>query len=434
MANTEWFQAARFGMFIHWGLYAVPAKPGKGEWYASIDRVPPETYRKYFDLFRPTDFDPASWARDAKRAGMQYAVLTAKHHEGFCLFDSAYTDYKSTNTAAGRDLVREFLDAFRAEGLRVGLYYSLVDWHHPDYPAYNDPFHPMRGDESRKEESCDFSRYLDYMHAQVRELCTNYGKLDLFWFDFSYEGHTGTDWRGEELVETVRSLQPGILLNSRLEASGGELGSLLTDTPTPWAGDFAAPEQILPPAPLVTPSGRPVCWEANQTMNNSFGYTEGDKAYKGAPVHIRQLVECVSKGGNYLLNVGPDAKGNFPPEARRTLREMGEWMRLNGESIYGCGPGSPAEAFGCRTTAKGNKLYLHVMHLPVGPMPVSGIRPEEIKYARLLSTGAEVEVLSEGWAVQNYPGYTFLNLGVSWGEAFPMPAEADLVVELTLRD
>ena len=327
MANTEWFQAARFGMFIHWGLYALPAKPGKGEWYASIDRVPPETYRKYFDLFRPTDFDPASWARDAKRAGMQYAVLTAKHHEGFCLFDSAYTDYKSTNTAAGRDLVREFLDAFRAEGLRVGLYYSLVDWHHPDYPAYNDPFHPMRGDESRKEESCDFSRYLDYMHAQVRELCTNYGKLDLFWFDFSYEGHTGTDWRGEELVETVRSLQPGILLNSRLEASGGDLGSLLTDTPTPWAGDFAAPEQILPPAPLVTPSGRPVCWEANQTMNNSFGYTEGDKAYKGAPVHIRQLVECVSKGGNYLLNVGPDAKGNFPPEARRTLREMGEWMR-----------------------------------------------------------------------------------------------------------
>ena len=129
MANTEWFQAARFGMFIHWGLYALPAKPGKGEWYASIDRVPPETYRKYFDLFRPTDFDPASWARDAKRAGMQYAVLTAKHHEGFCLFDSAYTDYKSTNTAAGRDLVREFLDAFRAEGLRVGLYYSLVDWH-----------------------------------------------------------------------------------------------------------------------------------------------------------------------------------------------------------------------------------------------------------------------------------------------------------------
>jgi alpha-L-fucosidase len=169
-------------------------------------------------------------------------------------------------------------------------------------------------------------------------------------------------------------------------------------------------------------------------MNNSFGYTEGDKAYKGAPVHIRQLVECVSKGGNYLLNVGPDAKGNFPPEARRTLREMGEWMRLNGESIYGCGPGRPAEAFGCRTTAKGNKLYLHVMHLPVGPLPVSGVRPEEIKYARLLSTGAEVEVLSEGWAVQNYPGYTFLNLGVSWGEAFPMPAEADIVVELTLRD
>ncbi len=433
MSKIEWFQNARFGMFIHWGLYAVSARPGRGEWHASIDRVPPEAYQKYFDLFDPTDFDPVSWARDARQAGMKYAVLTVKHHEGFCLFDSAYTDYKSTNTHSGRDLVREYLDAFRAEGLRVGLYYSLVDWHHPDYPAYEDPFHPMRGSESRKNENCDFNRYLDYMHAQVRELCTNYGKLDLLWFDFSYEGHTGADWRSAGLVEMIRALQPDILLNSRLEASGGELGSLLTSKPTPWAGDFAAAEQIIPPAPLVMPDGRPVCWEACQTMNDSFGYVEGDLAWKGAAVHIQQLVDCVSKGGNYLLNVGPDAKGNFPPEARRTLREIGSWMRQNGGSIYGCGPGRKVDAFGCRTTAKGKKLFLHVMHLPVGPLPVAGIRPEEIQYARLLSTGAEAEVLTSGWAVQNYPGYTFLNLGQKAGEAQPAAGTADLVVELTLR-
>ena len=267
MADIQWFCDARFGMFIHWGLYAVPAK---GEWYASIGRVPPERYEEYLRTFDPVDYDPRAWARLARQAGMKYAVLTAKHHEGFCLFDSAYTDYKATNTPAGRDLVREYVDAFRAEGLRVGLYYSLVDWHHPDYPAYNDPFHPMRGTDVRREERCDFSRYLDYMHAQVRELCTNYGKLDLLWFDFSYDGHCGEDWRAGELVEMVRTLQPGILLNSRLEASGGSLGSLLSGAPTPWAGDFATPEQILPPAPLCRPDGTPVCWEACQTMNLSL--------------------------------------------------------------------------------------------------------------------------------------------------------------------
>ena len=308
----------------------------------------PSADEEYLRTFDPVDYDPRAWARLARQAGMKYAVLTAKHHEGFCLFDSAYTDYKATNTPAGRDLVREYVDAFRAEGLRVGLYYSLVDWHHPDYPAYNDPFHPMRGTDVRREERCDFSRYLDYMHAQVRELCTNYGKLDLLWFDFSYDGHCGEDWRAGELVEMVRTLQPGILLNSRLEASGGSLGSLLSGAPTPWAGDFATPEQILPPAPLCRPDGTPVCWEACQTMNNSFGYTAADRCFKTARTCIRQLVECVSKGGNYLLNVGPDARGNIPPQSRRILCEIGEWMRLNADSIYGCGASAiPVAAFGC---------------------------------------------------------------------------------------
>lgn len=348
---------------------------------------------------------------------------------------TAYTDYKATNTPAGRDLVREYVDAFRAEGLRVGLYYSLVDWHHPDYPAYNDPFHPMRGTDVRREERCDFSRYLDYMHAQVRELCTNYGKLDLLWFDFSYDGHCGEDWRAGELVEMVRTLQPGILLNSRLEASGGSLGSLLSGAPTPWAGDFATPEQILPPAPLCRPDGTPVCWEACQTMNNSFGYTAADRCFKTARTCIRQLVECVSKGGNYLLNVGPDARGNIPPQSRRILCEIGEWMRLNADSIYGCGASAiPVAAFGCRATARGKNLYLHVMEQPVGPLALTGLSPAAIRSARVLATGAEADILTSGWAVQNYPQTAFLSLAAQANETLPLPDETDTVLHLTISE
>lgn len=431
MADTRWFQEARFGMFIHWGLYALPAK---GEWYASIGRVPPAEYEKYFAAFDPADCDPRAWARMAKRAGMKYAVLTAKHHEGFCLFDSAYTDYKSTNTPAGRDLVREYVEAFRAEGLGVGLYYSLVDWHHPDYPAYADPFHPMRGSPERKNEACCFDRYLDYMHAQVRELCTNYGKLDLLWFDFSYDGYCGPGWRAQELVAMVRGLQPGILLNSRLEASGGALGSLLTETPTPWAGDFITPEQVVPPAAPRTPAGRPVCWEACQTMNNSFGYTAADSSFKTAATCIRQLVNCVSKGGNYLLNVGPNARGAIPPQATAILEEIGGWLRLNGPSIYGCGEAQkPLSAFGCRVTEGQGAVYLHVMDQPVGPLAVRGISPQQIRRAALLATGSEVEVLTGGWAVANYPGYTFLSLAAQPNETLPLPDAADTVVKLELR-
>ena len=430
MADTKWFQEARFGLFIHWGLYAVPAR---GEWYASIDKVPGAQYEKYFHAFDPIDYNPRLWARMAREAGMKYAVLTAKHHEGFCLFDAAYTDYKAANTPAGRDLVREYVEAFRAEGLRVGLYYSLVDWHHPDYPAYDDPFHPGRGSLASREENCSFDRYLDYMHAQVRELCTNYGKIDLFWFDFSYDDHYGEGWRAKDLVEMVRTLQPGILLNSRLEASGGSLGSLLSDHPSPWAGDFATPEQILPPTPLFTPSGKPVCWEACQTMNNSFGYTRTDLCYKTSRTCIRQLVECVSRGGNYLLNVGPDARGNIPPQSVDILSEIAGWMHLNRDSIHGCGLSPlPVSAFGCLVTARDGKLYLHVMEQPVGPLALTGISPGHIKAAYLLATGAEIEVLKSGWAVQNYPDITFLSLAAQSNETMPLPDEKDTVVVLEL--
>lgn len=197
----QWFTHDRFGMFIHWGLYAIPAR---GEWVRSTEEIPEEDYIPFFNEFNPKDFDPKKWARLAKQAGMKYAVLTAKHHDGFCLFDSALTDWKVTNTPYGKDIVREYLDAFRAEGIKVGLYYSLLDWHHPDYPAYGDRQHPMRNNITYKDKPYNFDNYLDYMHGQVRELCTNYGKLDMMWFDFSYDDLTGEAWRASELVRMVR--------------------------------------------------------------------------------------------------------------------------------------------------------------------------------------------------------------------------------------
>ncbi|MBQ8877725.1 MAG: alpha-L-fucosidase, partial [Lachnospiraceae bacterium] len=190
--RVAWYQEARFGMFIHWGLYAIPAR---GEWVRSVEEIPEEEYLPFFDEFNPVDFEPEKWAKAAKEAGMKYAVMTAKHHDGFCLFDSKLTDFKATNTKAGKDLIREFLEAFRKEGIKVGLYYSLLDWHHPDYPHYGDWHHPMRNCEEIKDVERDFDHYLEYMHGQVKELCTQYGKLDIMWFDFSYGEMTGEAWR-----------------------------------------------------------------------------------------------------------------------------------------------------------------------------------------------------------------------------------------------
>ena len=224
--DTAWFRHDRFGMFIHFGLYALPSRH---EWVKNHECTPEEKYQKYFDHFNPDLFDAREWARQAKAAGMKYAVLTTKHHEGFCLFDSQYTDYKSTNTPFGRDLVREYADAFRAEGLKVGFYYSLIDWHHPDFPI--DMLHPRRNDPDAFEQNQgrDMHKYAEYMRNQVRELLTNYGKIDILWFDFSYSGSKPEagkewmkgkgkdDWEAEELIATARRLQPGIIIDNRTE-------------------------------------------------------------------------------------------------------------------------------------------------------------------------------------------------------------------------
>ena len=268
----------------------------------------------------------------------------------------------------------EYVDAFRAEGLRVGLYYSLVDWHHPDYPAYNDPFHPMRGTDVRREERCDFSRYLDYMHAQVRELCTNYGKLDLLWFDFFLRR---TLWRGLACRRTCRDGAHAAARHPAQQPAGGErrLAGKPALRRAHALGRLRHPRADLPPAPLCRPDGTPVCWEACQTMNNSFVHGRGPVLQNGAHLHP-PAGGMRLKGGNYLLNVGPDARGNIPPQSRRILCEIGEWMRLNADSIYGCG----ASAISRRRVRlprhrPRQNLYLHVMEQPVGPLALTGLSP-----------------------------------------------------------
>ena len=288
--RMAWYTSARFGMFIHWGLYAIPAR---GEWVRSDERIKKEDYMPYFYEFDPVDYNPRQWAKAAKEAGMKYAVLTAKHHEGFCLFDSQYTDFKSTNTKCGRDLVREFLEAFRAEGLRVGLYFSLLDWYHEDYPHYGDKHHPMRDDPAYSNEGRDFGRYVEYLHNQVRELCTNYGKLDIMWFDFSYGPMTGEKWEATKLVTMIRELQPWIVLDNRLEVGGESYGSISSDEPHFYSGDFASPEQMIPPQGLTDIHGKSIPWESCITLNDNWGYCATDHHYKTPKMVIRNLVEWV---------------------------------------------------------------------------------------------------------------------------------------------
>lgn len=423
--RMAWYQEARFGMFIHWGLYAIPAR---GEWVRSTEQIPKEDYMRYFDAFEVPDYDPCRWAKAAKQAGMKYVVLTAKHHDGFCLFDSHYTDFKSTNTRLGRDVVTDFVQAVRAEGLKVGLYYSLLDWYHPDYPHYGDQNHPMRNRPEYGNENRNFDRYLDYMHAQVRELCTNYGKLDLLWFDFSYGDLRGEAWRAAELVDMVRTLQPEIIIDNRLEVSGEGYGSLAACKPTPYHGDFVSPEQMIPPDGIQDAQGHDLVWEACVTMNQNWGYHAADHFFKPAPLLIKKLVECVSKGGNLLLNVGPDARGNIPPESMERLDAIGRWMEKNRDSIYGCGKSGLAKPDYGRITRKGNRLYFHVYENTLGPLPLLGLKQEEIRSIRYLATGAEIPI-STSWVHSDYPENVFADLGPD-----PvLPDEIDTVIEVVLK-
>lgn len=382
-SRTEWFTQSRFGMFIHWGTYALGARH---EWLKRYENMTHERYQRYFEHFEPDLYDPRKWAAAAKKAGMRYVVLTAKHHEGFCLWNTAFTDYKATNTPYGRDLLTPYVEAFRAEGLKVGFYYSLIDWHHPDFTM--DVHYPRYGKVTDEEmaaynEGRDMSRYAAYMRDQVRELLTNFGKIDLMWFDFSYPQHEhgkGCDaWESEKLHALVRELQPDVLVDNRLDLPG--------------SGDFTTPEQFQPSAPVTDKDGNPVVWEACQTFSGSWGYHRDEMTWKSPKQLIWMLVDGISKGGNLLLNVGPNARGELDERTQERLEAIGEWMRLHNRAIYGCVP-APAEIptpADCRYTynPETNRLYLHVFNWPFRNIHLGGLT-DKIAYAQLLNDASEV--------------------------------------------
>lgn len=383
--RMEWWRESRFGMFIHWGLYAMPARH---EWVKRREKMTNEEYRKYFEIFNPDLYNPKEWARMAKDAGMKYAVITSKHHEGFCLFDSKHTDYQATNTPAGRDLLKEWVDAFRGEGLKIGFYYSLIDWHHPDYTI--DRVHPQQPENeeeyARLNQGRDMSRYRQYLKDQVREILTNYGKIDIIWLDYSFPGEHGKgrdDWDSVGLLSMVRQLQPGIIVNDRLD---------LLDLEGGW--DFRTPEQFKP-REWVKMDGERVPWETCQTFSGSWGYYRDEYTWKNTRQLLVLLIETVSKGGNLLLNVGPTARGTFDDRAKERLQALGEWTSVNGRSIYHC-TAAPEEFEVPENSLltynpELKRLYVHLLDWPMGTLFLDGYAGR-VKYAQMLHDASEVKI------------------------------------------
>lgn len=417
--DTSWFLQDRFGMFIHFGLYSMPARH---EWVKKIECTPEKEYDRYFKFFNPDLLDAKEWARQAKNAGMKYVVLTTKHHEGFCLFDSAYTDYKVTNTPYGKDIVREYVDAFREEGLRVGLYYSLLDWHHPDYPI--DWMHPRRRDKDAEEQNKgrDIKKYAEYMRNQITELLTNYGKIDILWFDFTYPTKPSQEvinsvyppvsckewmlpkdkdaWESEELIKLIRSLQPDIIINNRLGISQ----------------DIWTPEQSKPASWVKDPeTGELVPWECCQTFSGSWGYYRDEMSWKTPRMLIELLINAVSYGGNMIMNVGPTARGNFDERAEEALSVYAKWMKFHSRSIYGCTMAEPEFSVpdGCKLTQSvdGKRMYIHLLEYPLRFLSLKGF-DGKIEYAQFLHDSSEIFItekrvheMGDVTAAENYNVY-----------------------------
>jgi alpha-L-fucosidase len=383
--RMEWWKDDRFGMFIHWGLYSQAARH---EWVKHNEKIDNAGYQKYFDQFNPDLFDPQKWAKQAKAAGMKYAVLTTKHHEGFCLFDSKFTDYKAPNTKAKRDLVREYVNAFRAQGLKVGFYYSLLDWHHPQYTI--DEIHPQspadKSDASyaKLNKGRDMAKYRQYMRDQITELLTKYGKIDILWLDFSFprkDGHgKGKDeWGSVELLKLIRKLQPGIIVDNRLNLEEYKDGA-----------DFETPEQVST-AELAKYRGK--TWETCQTFSGSWGYYRDENTWKTHRQLLDLLITSVSNGGNLILNVGPTARGEFDYRATNALDSLAYWMHANSKSIYNCtyAPDTYKIPEGTKLTYNkaAGKLYVQLFSYPQGKLILPGYKGK-IRYAQFLNDSSEL--------------------------------------------
>ena len=422
--RTAWFRNARFGMFIHWGAYAVPAR---GEWVKSNEKMTTEEYQKYVEAFDPRHYHPEEWAKLAKEAGMKYAVMTAKHHDGFCMFDSQYTEYKISHYVPGRDFIREYLDAFRKEGLKVGLYYSLIDWHHKNYPNVGN--HPMRDNAEYSKKNYDWDNYIKYMHNQIKELMTKYGKIDILWLDYSFDDYSGEKWKAEELVKMIRKYQPDIILNNRLVINHG-----VSNEAREFAGygDFLTPEQGVPDKKMVDKYGNDIPWEACLTLNNSWGYYAGDNQWKSPDLIINTLVNCVSKNGNLLLNVGPDSEGIVPIQSVQTLKAVGKWMQANGESIYGCRDASLPKPDWGYFTQSGNTLYAHWTNPQVGHINLGNIG-DKVQSVTVLDTG-QPAATSKNWWGNEEKGNFFVNVKQPTYLTFQLPDTTDTVFKVVLKE
>ncbi|MEX0774215.1 MAG: alpha-L-fucosidase [Phycisphaeraceae bacterium] len=355
--RLAWFTQARFGMFIHWGLYALL---GRGEWVMSREAIPVQEYRLLADRFDAADYDPHAWAALARDAGMRYMVLTAKHHEGFCLWDSSVCAFNAVNSAGRRDLLAEYVDAARQVGLKVGLYYSLGDWHNPDWAA------GWAGDTAAEH------RFVQYTHALVDELMTRYGRIDVLWYDLP-QCYSALQWRSVELNAKVRARQPHILINNR---------AMTTE-------DFATPEQHI----KASRAGRP--WEACMTLNQHWGYCPSDQRYKSAGEVAQTLASVAAGGGNLLLNVGPDPAGRIPPQSRQILRQVRQWLQRHGPAIFDTTPHRmPWYLFG-PTTVSGRSLFCHLANYH-GPQTTIGGLTNRVLAATLLTTGQPIAFTQRG--------------------------------------
>lgn len=385
--RMNWWRDARFGMFIHWGLYAVPAGEWKGatnhaEWIRTTAQIPLDEYNKFADQFNPVNFNAEAWVQMAKDAGMKYITITSKHHDGFCLWDSKQTDFDIMSTPFKRDVLKELADACRKiGGVRLCFYHSIMDWHHPDYNERR----PWEKD--RPVEGTDRKRFISYLKSELKELVTNYGDIGVLWFDGEWEGF----WKhedGVDLYNYVRSLKPGIIINNRVDKGRGGMAGMTTAGG--YAGDFGTPEQEIPETGLPG-----VDWESCMTMNNNWGYNKADKNFKSVKDLIQKLADIASKGGNFLLNIGPKADGTFPQESIDRLKAIGEWMKVNSESIYGTSA-SPFEhiSWGRVTQKKkGDKtlLYLHVFDWPADrKLELNGIGNTPVRMY-LLANGNKID-------------------------------------------
>jgi len=368
-ARMEWWRDARFGLFIHWGLYSIPAgewdsKYDYGEWIRNSAHIPVEQYDKFVDQFNPVKFDPQEWVRMAKDAGMKYIVITSKHHDGFCLFDTKYTDFNVMHTPFKRDILKELSDACHKDSITMCFYHSIMDWHEPDYLPRRD------WETNRSTEGANFDRYVLHMKNQLKELLTNYGNIGVLWFDGEWESTWNAKY-GNDLYNYVRSLQPNIIINNRVGA--GRTGMEGMNKEGEFSGDYGTPEQEIPATGLPD-----VDWETCMTMNDHWGYNKTDLDFKSSKELLRNLADIVSKGGNFLLNVGPTAEGVFPQTSIQRLKDIGRWMHVNSDAIYGT-KASPFKqlAWGrCTQKQTGNttRLYLHVFDWPAnGKLVIPGI-------------------------------------------------------------